>query len=146
MRRILVQPKFNVGKGRLWDFFVNIKNYPKIIPFCQRVEIKDGLKVGGQWVDWSTILWIPLKMNHDIVQVQEPSCLRYKIRTFFGSELGQNLILEGNDSKSSVQAEITIDLKPRLLDIFLGKLVEKRNREMIEGTIKNVRRLTDEHT
>ena len=146
MRRIFVQPKFSVGKARLWSFIADVQDYPKTIPFCQRVEIKDELKVGGYWADWSTILWVPLKINHDIIEVQEPNRLRYKIKTFFGSELGQNFVLEGNEEESQVQAEFTIDLKPRLLDFFLGKLVEKRNLEMIEGTIKNVRRLTSENT
>ena len=146
MRRIFVQPKFSVGKDRLWSFIADVQDYPKTIPFCQRVEIKDELKVGGYWADWSTILWVPLKINHDIIEVQEPNRLRYKIKTFFGSELGQNFVLEGNEEESQVQAEFTIDLKPRLLDFFLGKLVEKRNLEMIEGTIKNVRRLTSENT
>ena len=146
MRRIFVQPKFSVGKARLWSFIASVRDYPKIIPFCQRVEIEDGLQVGGQWIDWSTILLVPLKINHDIVEVQEPNRLRYKIKTFFGSELEQNLVVEGNEEESQAQVEFTIDLRPKLLDFFLGKLVEKRNREMMDGTIKNVRRLTSENT
>ena len=89
---------------------------------------------------------VPLKINHDIVEVQEPNRLRYKIKTFFGSELEQNLVVEGNEEESQAQVEFTIDLRPKLLDFFLGKLVEKRNREMMDGTIKNVRRLINENT
>ena len=146
MHRIFVQPKFSVGKDRLWSFMAGIKDYPKIIPFCQRVEIKHELKAGGQWSDWSTILWVPLKINHDIVEVQAPNRLRYKIKTFFGTELEQKLVLEGSEKESQAQVEFTIDLRPKLLDFFLGKLVEKRNREMMDGTIKNVRRLINENT
>lgn len=141
MKRLVFKPVFSASTERLWQMFSDVKNYPKYIKYCHKAGLIGQFQVGSTWYDWSTVVFVPLKVNHRIVKVSPNRELLFNIDLPFFVSLDQRFILESKGVGTEVNIEITIDFKNKLMEILLGSLIAYRNRKMIEGTISNVQEI-----
>lgn len=142
MRTLIYDPIFTVSKVSLWEIFTQVENYPKYIKYCQKAELIGDFKVGSIWSDWSTVVWLPLKINHEIIKIEPEKELFFQIKLPLGGKIEQRFLFYDQDRKTKLDIEITIDIPNKVLDFLFGRALEYRNRQMIEATIDNFKRIS----
>lgn len=140
MRQIMFEPIFTAPVDRLWEMFSEVSNYPRYIKYCQKAELVGEFKVGSTWSDWSTVVWIPLKIIHKIEKVKPQKEIVYRIDLPFGGNIRQHFDLQDLGKGTKVVVRIEIGFENQLMDLLVGGLVEQRNRKMIAATIGNIQR------
>ncbi len=142
MRTASVEADLNLSKDKLWELFTNISNYPKYIKFVQKTELKGNeLVPGAIWYDWTTILFVPMKIKHIVVLVKSQSEIGFDVPMVFGSLMQQRFSFFGDSNKTMVKGKISFDFKNGLLDKILGPILQKRLQEMLEGSLENFRKV-----
>ncbi len=138
MRTIEFETIVPVAIDEVWAMFKKVEEYPQIIEYCHKAKLVGGFKEGSNWYDWSTVLIVPLKVNHQIEKILPNAEIIYSIPLPFGVFLKQESKLEGKSSReTNVKMVVTIAFESKLLDSILGNFVEYRNKRMISKTIEN---------
>lgn len=135
MRKLIFELTINASVEKLWPLLAEIENYPRYIKYCRKAFLIGDFREGSTWYDWSTVVYLPLKIKHEIIRIQPNKEIIYKIGLPVG-EIWQKLSLEVGE-QTKVWFEITIDFPNPVIDKTLGALVYYRNRKMIEATIAN---------
>lgn len=138
MRRLLFETIVPTKVEQVWSLFEAVNDYPKYIQYCHRAELVGGFEVGSVWYDWSSVVYLPMKITHRIKHLEREKLIIYSIPLFGGGEIEQKFTFEDQESKTKVVVEILIDFENKLIDSLLGGLVESRNRRMIDQTINNI--------
>lgn len=136
MRRLLFEPVFDVPLQSLWEKFADVNSYSKYIKNCHKSVLVGPFKAGSIWYDWSTVIYLPLKINHQIIKVIPKEEIIYKINLPFG-EIWQKVDFVPQGVKTKVRLEIEMNFRPKLIDKTLGSLIYLRNQQMLSETIKN---------
>ncbi len=137
MRKLTFEPIFNTSLEKVWQLFTEIHNYPRYIEFCQTAELVGPFAPGSHWKDHSTVVYLPMDIVHEIVTVEPAKKLEYRINLPGGGELWQRFHFSEVAGQTQLKVEIDINFTNKLMDFFLGPLVQRRNQTMINQTINN---------
>lgn len=136
MKRLVFEPVFDSPIEVIWDKFSDVNNYSKYIKYCHKSVLVGPFKSGSHWYDWSTVVYLPLKIDHQIIKVVHQEEIVYKINLPFG-EIWQRVNFTSLGSKTKLKLEIDINFRYNLLNQTIGRLVYYRNQKMMKETIKN---------
>lgn len=137
MRKLTFELVTPSSAKRIWPIMSDINNYHKYIKYCHHSKLVGSFKEGSTWYDWSTVAFLPLKINHEIIKIIPNKKIVYLIKSPFG-EIWQTISIKER-RETRVKLEIVIDSPNRLVENTIGLLVYKRNKQMLEETIKIIK-------
>jgi ribosome-associated toxin RatA of RatAB toxin-antitoxin module len=135
MRTLNFEFETSAKTDQIWSLLTDVNNYHRYIKNCIKSTLVGDFKEGSSWYDWSTVVYLPLKVNHKIIKIVPKKEIIYQIPLPLGSIWQKLTISEGE--KTKVQLEVNIDFPNRLIDQTLGALVAYRNQDMLSATINN---------
>ncbi len=123
---------------KVWDLLTDIEKYPKRVKYVKKVTVY-GTSEGSVWDDTTTILWVPMKMKHTITTLRKNKEYSFDIPLYFGGVMKQKYVLRQEDRESVIiKASITYTLGNRFFNQTIGKLLNKRLKNMLESTVQFV--------
>lgn len=139
MIKVSVDQKLNIPLNSLWDLLTNIKIYPKNVKYVKSVKISGPLKVGKEWEDITTILWIPMRVKHITTEVVENKKLSLEVPLPFGGKMLQSVNLEGGNQNCRIWGGINFDLGNPVFNLIIGPILKKRLQTMLLSALEKVR-------
>jgi len=139
MIKVSVDQKLNIPLNSLWDLLTNIKIYPKNVKYVKSVKISGPLKVGKEWEDITTILWIPMRVKHVTAEVVRNKKLSLEVLLPFGGKMLQSVNLEGDNQNCRIWGGINFDLGNPVFNLIIGPILKKRLQTMLLSTVEKVR-------
>lgn len=121
----------------MWDRIVTVKDYPKWVKFCKSVTVAKVEK-GGGYRDVTTLLWIPIVINHVITKLTPKKDIWYFLTLPGGGKMWCKFSFSLEDSISQVYAEIEFDLGSRIANFAFGHILEKRWEDMIRSSFPEI--------
>lgn len=143
-RSVVLSADLKVQAGTLWKFVANVKTYPKFVKFMQSAEVDGAFRPGSSWTDWSTVMFIPLKIKHEILKVEKEKTVVNLIKMPLGGQIIQTVTIEPKAKFVRVKLGAEIKLASSVLDSLIGPILEVRTRTMYEGTLENVQAIVKE--
>jgi len=143
MRRIQLAAELNLPVSAVWELFADIENYPRYVKFMRSVELKGKPGLGTIWYDWTTILFLPMKIRHQVVKFEKEEEIAFEVSSPLGGMMWQVFRMAGDQKKAKVEGEISFDLGNFLLDFFLGFFLKLRLNDMLRSTLSKIRKETD---
>ncbi len=140
MRRLEFESIVDFQLERTWKLFTEVENYPDYIKFCNRAIPEGSFEEGNYWYDWTTILYLPLKIRHKIVKISLQKELLYLIEVPF-IIIEQKITFEDLRPQTRVKIELTFNFGNKLLEKVFGPLLFRRNTEMIEDLMNSYKRV-----
>ena len=138
MRNLKIETKINKPIDFVWSVLADVENYPKYVKHIYRAKAHGPLVEGSTWSDWTTILFLPLKITHTTSELVEPRRLHFTFPTPFEGQVNQLFTLRQEGRATNVRFEISIDLGNKLVDFLLGSILEQRWRSMISAAVANL--------
>lgn len=138
MRNLTFEVDTTASVEQIWSLLTGVNNYHLYIKNCSKSVLVGDFKEGSSWYDWSTVVYLPLKINHKIIKVVPKKEIHYQVELPIGVIWQKLVIIEGK--KNKVQLEINIDFPNSIVDKTLGTLVHYRNRMMLAETISNLKK------
>jgi ribosome-associated toxin RatA of RatAB toxin-antitoxin module len=123
----------------VWQLMSNVDNYYKYIKYCHKSKLVGNFQEGSSWYDWSTVMFLPLKINHKIVNIVPNKKIVYLISSQFG-EIRQTILIIKEGKATQLTLKVNIDFPNRLIDKTFGAFVSLRNKKMLEATIQNYKK------
>jgi ribosome-associated toxin RatA of RatAB toxin-antitoxin module len=141
MRTAKVEAELSLSIDHLWSLLLEISNYPKYIKFLQKAELVGGrIEVGAVWYDWTTILFLPMKIKHTVVSITPKEEIGFDVDLIFGGIMQQRFVFSPRGSSTQIQGQISFDFRNKLVDKILGQFLQKRLQEMLEGSLENFKK------
>lgn len=138
MRKLAFEYQTKEPINKIWSLLSNVNNYHLHIKYCLRSGLIGNFQEGASWYDWSTVVYVPLKINHKIIKIVPHKKIEYKIELPIG-DIWQTLSIS-TGKQTKVRLQIVIDFPNRFVNQTIGSLVYYRNRKMLEGTIENFKK------
>ena len=135
MRNLTFSIKTDAPVNKIWIIISDINSYHKYIKYCHKSKLVGDFKEGSSWYDWSTVVFLPLKINHLIIKIIPGKQIGYLIKTPFG-EIRQKITIK-KGKKTLLRLDVTINFPNWLIDKTLGNFVYLRNYQMLKTTMKN---------
>ena len=137
MRKVSLSSKIDVSKEKFWEVLTKIEDYPKYVKFMQSAKLFNGVKVGAKWEDTTRILLIPVRIMHRTTSFREKEEISFEVDLPLGGKMLQQIKIEGENSTTRVQGEVSFDLGNPLFNFLFGPILQMRIRQMLEGTLEN---------
>ncbi len=125
-----------VGKSKtfpveaMWKRIFAIEDYPRTMKFVKSVAIPH-VKVGTKYTDVTTLLWIPITVNHIITEVKEKEKLCFFLPLPLGAKMWHTFLFSRKGKEAIIRAEISFDLGNWLFNNTVGYILEKRWEELL---------------
>ncbi|HSX09373.1 MAG TPA: hypothetical protein VLF93_04415 [Candidatus Saccharimonadales bacterium] len=134
MRKIHIQARSSIHSHKdLWKIMTAIEDYPTWCKFCKKMLTKDIKVVEGTvFHDVTTLLWIPLTIKHVITKVKPHEELHFFLPLPGGGKMWHKFTFKQKGKYSYMTSEIIFDLGSRLRNATVGRILEKRWRQLIE--------------
>ena len=117
----------------LWRIVTTIEDYPTWCKFCQRIiAAPSKIEEGAVWIDVTTLLWIPLKIKHIVKKVRPYEELDVFLPLPIGGKMWFKFCFKQKGKYSYMTSEVSFDLGHRLIDETVGRILEKRWRELLD--------------
>lgn len=139
-RSVSAEVDLPLRASEVWKRISDVSNYPDFVEFMKMVWFEGGFREGSHWTDISTVMYFPLKFRHKIAKVEEGKNIFYLIDLPKGGKICQKLEVIPKGSLTRVRLTVDVDLNNQLMDVLLGKLIEKRTKSMIGGTFEKITR------
>lgn len=137
-----VKAEFNLEPAQLWNLVENISNYPKYIKYVKYAWPSGPFEKGSAWIDFSTIIFFPVPVKHEILEVICGEKAVYLIRMPFKGSIIQEIYLKGNKNGVEFKIKANINMVNKFADFLLGRLIEKRTYEMFNKSVANFQKLS----
>ena len=144
MRKVSIRAKFHDSPDSLWKTLENIRDWSKYVKFVWRIEGPEKIKVGDEWSDITTIVFVPLSIKHRVTKMTPKKELRFFVPLFFGGQMDQSFLLTPVKEGTDVQMEITFDLGNPIFNYVVGPILTHRLQVMLNDTLKNLERKINE--
>ena len=138
MRKCTINATSTQDKTTLWQILTDIASYPQRARYCQRVYNITDIKVGGGFDDVTTILWLPLHMHHQFTRVEVNKALAFDLPLQFGGNMTQTYELVHQDSGINIVITIEFDLRNRLYDMLIGRLLQNKLQKMLVSIVTSL--------
>lgn len=130
----------NLSLEKAWELITDIEKYPQRVRYVKKVKVR-GAGVGSQWEDLTTILWIPIKMQHTITSFKKNKEYGFTIPLSFGGIMKQNYIISKEKQNAvTIKGSITYDLGNKFLNNTIGSILNRRLKKMLLTSIRNIDR------
>lgn len=136
-RKVVHARDVEVDPKALWSLITNVEDYPRYIKYVHASEMNGQFDVGNKWSDITTVMFYPLNVKHEIIDIKEGKEFTFLIRLPFKGKIVQKGIIEDKGDYVSFQLEATIDLGHPLIDLLLGPILEKRTSQMLRAILEN---------
>ncbi len=135
MRKLNYKLHTNAPVKIVWSIISDVDNYHQYIKYCMSSKLQGKFEEGSSWYDWSTVAFLPLKINHKIIKIVPNQKVLYKIEMPFGN-IWQTLQIS-KTKPTSVSLAVTIDIPNQFLEKTLGTIIYIRNKKMLASTMNN---------
>lgn len=136
-RKVVHSTRVNLNPQELWSMLTNIEQYPKYIKYMQSSRLHGKFDVGNHWTDISTVMFYPMNVKHEIINIKEGREVAFLIKLPLGGKIVQKGVIEDRGKYISLKLEATIDLGHPLVDLLVGSILQKRTKKMFKGSLKN---------
>lgn len=140
MRRVNLETRADKSPDAIWSMLINIHDYPKYVKFVHKVESPPDLRIGDDWFDLSTIVFLPLNIKHTVTEMEPKRKLAFLVPLIFGGKMKQSFLLTQVNRGTDVRVEIAFDLGNPVFNQIIGPLLERRLMVMMNDTLKNLGR------
>jgi ribosome-associated toxin RatA of RatAB toxin-antitoxin module len=126
MRKVVMQGKSKThSHEELWKLAADLEKYPEWVKFCKKVTITE-IKEGETFYDVTTLLWIPLKIEHVITKLNPHEDIHFFIKLPGGGKMWHRFAFKQDGQHGLVVADISFDLGNKLYNATVGYVLEKR--------------------
>jgi len=140
MRKAVFETTIAQPVDTVWSVITKVEDYPSYIRYVHKAEQPESLKVGSEWFDWSTIIFVPLRLKHIVVKMEPNKALVFFMPLPFGGEMNQLVTIKQYGSGTKIRAEINFDLKHPILNQVVGPILTRRLLIMMNSTLDNFKR------
>ena len=140
MRKVVFEATIDQPLDAVWSVITKVEDYPSYIRYVYKVEWSESLKVGSEWFDWSTIIFVPLRLKHVVVKMKPNKELVFFMPLPFGGKMNQLFTISQSGSGTKMRAEINFDLKHPILNQVVGPILTRRLLIMMNSTLDNFKR------
>ena len=144
MRKAVFEATIDRSVDAVWSVITEVRDYPSYIRYVYKVEWPESFKVGSEWFDWSTIIFVPLRLKHIVVKMEPNKALVFFMPLPFGGEMNQLVTIKQYGSGTKIRAEINFDLKYPILNQIVGPILTRRLLIMMNSTLDNFKRKQNE--
>ncbi len=137
-RSVTAETDLPLSASEVWKRVSDVSNYTDFVEFMKLVSLEGEFREGSHWSDISTVMYFPLKFRHKIAKIEEGKNIFYLIDLPKGGKILQKLEVIPKGNLTRMRLTIEVDLNNQLMDLLLGKLIEKRTKSMIGGTFKKI--------
>src|SRR3990172_11159094 len=140
MKKLDFETVIDYPLAKSWYLFTDVKNFPRFLKYCKKASIDDEFKVGGHWSDWTTMVYLPLKVRHKITKISPEKELVYFIENPF-MKIEQTITLGDLESQTRVNIGYKINFRNKFFEKLLGSLICRRNSEEINYLMSNYKKV-----
>ena len=133
-----MKAKINMPVKEVWKIIEDVEHYPEHVKYMHKAKLSGPFGVGSQWVDVTTVLWIPMAVTHKVAKLKENKEIVFDISLPFGGRMIQTVILNGDQKTPEVVGEIDFDLGNPLANFLVGQILKRRLQDMLASTLKKV--------
>lgn len=137
MRKMETTFNLDIPVTKVWELFSDVNNYPRYVYFVKKIKASLPLTVGSRWEDTSTVFFLPLKFNHEMVSIKEKEEFSFKVFIPNG-QMVQSYNFSGDSEKSTVLVQIDFGFNNRLIDKLIGPFWQMRLEKMLNKTISQL--------
>ncbi len=116
----------NRSRSDTWKLVTDVENYPKYIKFLSRVHLDEPFKLGSHWSDWTTILYLPLHINHINTKLEPEKIFEYNFKVGLRGSITQRFEIIKGDNPTEVKFTLVLDFPNRLAAFFVLPILERR--------------------
>ncbi len=116
----------NRSRKEAWKLVTDVENFPKYIKFLSGVKLQEPFKLGSHWSDWTTILYVPIHINHVNTKLEEEKVFEYKFGVGLGGTVLQRFEIIKGDNPTEVKFSLVLDFPNRLARFFVLPILESR--------------------
>jgi ribosome-associated toxin RatA of RatAB toxin-antitoxin module len=128
---------------QIWDRISQVENYPQYVKFCRSVTAEMG-ESGPRYTDVTTLLWVPLSIEHEVVLSKPGEELHYYLPLPLGGKMWHVYRIKQQGDEAELQADIRFDLGNPIFNHTVGRVLKRRLEQMYMGVfpeMTNIRRL-----
>ena len=138
MIKVSIEKKLNLSTEATWSLLTNIEEYPRYVRYVRSVEISGPLKEGKEWFDWTSIVWIPMRVKHKTTKMIKNRKLAYEVPLPLGGKMFQSIDLSADNASTLVRGKIDFDLGNPVFNFFIGPILKLRLQSMMTSTLDKV--------
>lgn len=132
--------KLDISVNQAWQLFNDAGNYPRYVKFLKKVTFTSPIEVGSHWQDTTTILFLPLKFNHEMLVIRPKEEFSFKVLIPQG-KLIQSYFLKPNGAGTNVLVTISFGFSNLIIEKLIGPVLKSRLETMLTETAKNLERV-----
>ncbi len=133
MKTVVLRVSTNkLSLDTMWHRVADITTYPQRIKYCHKVWDVD-LREGGGYTDLTTIMWVPLTINHHIVEERYHTRIKYSLAHWGGWTSTQTYTFTTDQDITTLEANISFDFGNQVLNNTFGPILKKRIVRMLES-------------
>jgi len=109
----------------LWQAMADVQKYPNWVKYCKSVSVTE-VKEGATFHDVTTLLWIPMKIEHVITKIKPHEEIHFFLPLPGGAKMWHRFSFKQEGEYGVMIADITFDLGNRFYNATVGYILEKR--------------------
>ena len=134
MKSIKIQTTINLPAEKVWQLFIDPKNYVKYFKYINGVFYKGKMKKGYIWFDLATVVYFPALVLHKVTEFEENKRIQFYVPLPLIGKIVETVDLQEKNNKTYVKAIISYEYGSIFGPIF-NNIFEKRMRKSISGAL-----------
>ncbi len=139
MKSINIETTVDLPVEKVWQLFVDPKNYVKYFKYIKGVFYKGKMKKGYIWFDLATVVYFPALVLHKVTEFEENKRIQFYVPLPLIGKIVETVDLQEKNNKTFVKAIISYEYGPIFGPIF-NNIFEKRFTEMINDAIEEFKK------
>ncbi len=142
IHEVVLSSEINIPVERIWELLTDLTLYTKYVKHTQKVYGPKKLTIGTGWQDWSTMLWVPIKVSHKVVVFDKNKAIGFDIPFPWpvGGEMIQRIYLERNGPKTKFNASMKFRFGNRFVNILISSILKARLRDTMLYTMEKTQK------
>lgn len=140
MKNLEIESVLDLSMEKTWKLLTEVENYPYYIKFCNKAVLEGPFEEGSYWYDWTSVVYLPLKIRHKIEKVLPRQEIKYLITNPLLT-IRQNVTCTEEQSKTKIRIEFKYDFANKLFEKIFGSLIYRRNKEMLVNLMGNYQKV-----
>lgn len=127
-----------LSKEAMFDKIFHIERYPQWVKYCKKIYVNE-IKEGATFEDITTILWIPMKINHTILSIKKNKEIIFFMNLPGGGKMWHIFTFDQKGEYTYMRSEVTFDLGNQLYNNTVGYILEKRWENLMKNAFPEVK-------
>lgn len=142
MHEVIVESEIDLPVAKVWQLLTDPDYYPRYVKFVKKIYGPKEFRVGTEWKDLTTILWVPGKVLHRVAVLDKFKALGFDVPMPFplGGEMIQRVYFTEKGTKTKFNASIKFKFNNKLMDILVTPILKKRLKEMMMYTVEKAQK------